>query len=557
LDKWAAGTLSAVEVQELALLAEQSGAKDTEVSSLASLGARGGQPQNISGALHRRFCDRMQLPEAVTLQVPAVDMKGDASRSLTQVQFSMMLPHDWVHYLGTFHPAHFQELFVPEMVTAFWEKQSLENPKFFQNELLDTPGWQQKAIPLLLHGDAAAFSSRDSLLSYSMKGLFSASSDAHLLLAAFPKSCTATAKSAFLNGGRWEGWAVLSWGQAAGAMGGDRAMGRGDGERGHPFVWLADTNFFCVWSPAGDGVGTWDLPFKLLRWSFGALLKGVHPSVDADGRPFEESDPRHALQGQLLVPGGFCAVVWGIAGDLDFFGSLGLPYAGANEFCFRCRAGRKAHIWTDFRPTASWRGTLISARELKRNPPSTHEIFKIPGIGAATLMVDCMHVLDLGITLHVVGNTLHSLCYGSGQNPADAFAKLWRRVQELYRELNLEHRCTSLQLRNICNPRSPQAEYPCLSGVSAAEARHLSRAVRRIAEDHDSAIPEDRHRTLVNRHLVQLYDALEGSGLFLDDPDKFKADVDRFLLSYSALATMSMRQGRHVWSAVSLTRSGG
>jgi hypothetical protein len=144
--------------------------------------------------MHTKYASGIQLPEPTTVTVGAIDIKGDLTRSLVETTMSIVLPHDWMYFLATFHPMQFEELFATPEIEGFWNGQSLNNPKFFQNPMLDNANWKQKTIPLVLHGDGASFSSRDSLLTYSIKGLLTAESRGHLLLACFPRSCTASRK---------------------------------------------------------------------------------------------------------------------------------------------------------------------------------------------------------------------------------------------------------------------------------------------------------------------------------------------------------------------------
>jgi hypothetical protein len=161
-----------------------------------------------------------------------------------------------------------------------------------------------------------------------------------------------------------------------------------------------------------------------------------------------------------------------------------------------------------------------------------------------------MRVFDLGISGHAVANALHSLSYVRGQNANENFGRLWARIQALYEELGLEHRCTALGLKNICNVAAPRKEFPNLSGISAAEVRHLVRAVHRICEERNDGLPASSHRALAMRALVAYYDELEGSGHYLNRPDKLQQAIGDFMLHYSALARLAMESGAHMWSIV-------
>ena len=80
----------------------------------------------------------------------------------------------------------------------------MEKPKVF-----DKPGFDNKAIPVILHGDGASFEMRDSLMTISFAGLLKEGStlQTNLILASWPKSCCAKQ-----DGGTWTAiWKWLAW----------------------------------------------------------------------------------------------------------------------------------------------------------------------------------------------------------------------------------------------------------------------------------------------------------------------------------------------------------
>jgi hypothetical protein len=123
-----------------------------------------------------------------------VDLKGDLTRALVEADMHVLLPHELLGALSEHYPVAFDGLFRPDYAPSFWREHPRNDPKLWQNPLLDHEGWPQSTIPLLLHGDGASFSNRDSLLCYSVKGLLTLEQNAHLLLGCFPKSCTASPK---------------------------------------------------------------------------------------------------------------------------------------------------------------------------------------------------------------------------------------------------------------------------------------------------------------------------------------------------------------------------
>ena len=91
-----------------------------------------------------------------------------------------------------------------------------------------------------------------------------------------------------------------------------------------------------------------------------------------------------------------------------------------------------------------------------------------------SLYMDCLHVVDLGIAMHVCGNVLFLLCY-DGMLPHTAAANmdyLWKEIDKLYHQFDVTSQFPHLGLTNFCNPISPHADFPKLKG-KGAQIRHL------------------------------------------------------------------------------------
>ena len=171
--------------------------------------------------------------------------------------------------LAESYPEVFQRLFKLHELPEFWEQTlARDDDRLVNHPATLEKGWEQVTIPLFTHGDGVEYESRDSLMVWSFGPLLSQeqSLDSHLLMAAWPKSCT------------------------------------------------------CK--------DTWPQLWKELAWSFKALAKGQHPTHDADGNPLKRGSPFWAKKGKPLASG-LKAIVWCIEGDHEFFSnSLGFPIGG-------------------------------------------------------------------------------------------------------------------------------------------------------------------------------------------------------------------------------------
>jgi len=193
--KWAWGTLTAPDLQELAMACKLAGNEEAEVDELASLGAYGTNKGSCHRDLLRRFCSNMLAPEPNRFCVPARDPKGAAEVAIV-VDTSFYLASDWFRALATTPDLQYeyQTVFGTQKLKNFWDHQDVRNdPKFKHHPVFHQNNYKNKAIPVILHGDGAAFALNDSLLTLSFAGVLKEGRtlDTNLFLASWPKSCTA------------------------------------------------------------------------------------------------------------------------------------------------------------------------------------------------------------------------------------------------------------------------------------------------------------------------------------------------------------------------------
>ena len=157
---WAAGKISAKQVQEYAAASTASGAHG--VGDLAATGAHGRHPSSIHRALMRIFGHPAGAPEIDWVEIPT--KKG-------RVAHPFLFPHK---FFSALHQ-HRRDLFVrairgPEgAARQYWETLgNLGNP-FVANHPLLTDF--DHALPIGVHGDAGAFTKHDSLMVISWNGL--------------------------------------------------------------------------------------------------------------------------------------------------------------------------------------------------------------------------------------------------------------------------------------------------------------------------------------------------------------------------------------------------
>lgn len=167
LDKWSWGKLSAPGLQEIAQAAVQSGCSKPDVMFMASLGSHGAYQNNVQRDLMRTYCSHLSTPEPLGFKVPLKLRKPDGSTAVELSDFSVACPHDWLCSLDRHD--RLDSIWGANKIEEFWASQLPGDPKLFDNPMTSVPHWERLFLPMLLHGDAAAFTSAGSLLQQSFR----------------------------------------------------------------------------------------------------------------------------------------------------------------------------------------------------------------------------------------------------------------------------------------------------------------------------------------------------------------------------------------------------
>jgi hypothetical protein len=494
--KWAWGSLSAPDVQQLALACKLSGNNEAEVDDLASIGNYG-----LNDKQHRdlmqKFAGRLLTPQARSIMIPYIDPKGDSNFAL-QTEIPILLPSDWLRTLLTNPDLSFEKeacFGVSDLFEKFWSRCNLADPKLAGHHILRTPNFKHKAIPLLIHADAAEFERYDSLYTISMSGLLKEGQtlDTNLLITSWSKS--------------------------------DCAPGAG---------------------------GTLETLWAWVSWDLQALANNRYPNTDPFGQPL--SSHFADIRGQTVLPDGFRAFLYGIQGDMDMFYEVGMPHF-AQELpkpCCGWCAGSKTDVrpWFDFRADASWRSSV----PMKQAEWSdvVHPLQKLPGMHHHTFLIDWLHTVDLGVAAHFIGNVIYDITYNklAHMQRLSALAE----VREIVLQ-PVEHGSTLSQfdLGNFTQPKKHLATYPILCHMKAAHVRGLvPHALSLATKYHNTTSDHDRHVLRAARALDKVYSIMHEEEMFINAETYWllQKTATMFLLSYNWLASEAFRQDRKMWSLV-------
>ena len=138
--------------------------------------------------------------------------------------------------------------------------------------------------------------------------------------------------------------------------------------------------------------------------------------------------------------GGSVLVAWIIKGDMDLqINNFEFPGHWNNAYpCPACPCNKvqgSPTAWNNFIPTAEWKTKGIDsldafATRCEMVGKPLHQLF-VPlehgGLGMHTLSLymDCLHVVDLGVAMHVCGNVLYLLCHRTATGSSTHSANIW------------------------------------------------------------------------------------------------------------------------------------
>ena len=248
--------------------------------------------------LMRAFVKRTKVPRPIKVATLALD---NLRRRIPTHQSIISLP-EILECIYTHYREHMED-FIGATPRRFWEQVRPDDPKLESvSDVTQIEGWMDTTYPFVLHGDGGVYTrnTQASILTVSVKAILSESFENTIIpLMALPK---------------------------------------------HIRIEEADVS-------TSDNV--WGACIHLLN----ACYDGVHPHTDHLGVDWPTNSHQSQLAGQEICQGNVRVVIWGIAGDLGFFGNeLKFPKHGSNDPCWFCPASRRGeapHSITDLARDAS------------------------------------------------------------------------------------------------------------------------------------------------------------------------------------------------------------
>ena len=164
---------------------------------------------------------------------------------------------------------------------------------------------------------------------------------------------------------------------------------------------------------AGPVLGTMEVFWKIMKWSFEALASGKYPLMDWRGQPFPVGSKETRQAGTDLAEG-FCGVLIQVAGDLDYFSKwLETPRVTNHEKpCPLCKATFEGPMsYLDNRRGSPWQKSLLLPSNYKTHWSPKGPLYTMAGFSNQCLAMDFMHCMHLGWLQHFFGSVLHLLVF--------------------------------------------------------------------------------------------------------------------------------------------------
>jgi hypothetical protein len=220
------------------------------------------------------------------------------------------------------------------------------------------------------------------------------------------------------------------------------------------------------------GRHTWNAILLVFAWSIKMLITGLVSHFLPDGSEWV-SDIKHLAAGTRLI----CrAGLLQCRGDWPFLRTLfSFPSWSSESICWLCKANKTDKSYKDCSTTATWRQNRYGPAEflqcLRNVGVEINPLFSIPGFQLSYIVLDWLHIVDLGVGADVLGCffwdliTIPTILPGS--NKADRLKALWSAIKAWYGQAKPSSVLDNLTEEMIKNKDKPKLR--CKGG----ECRYL------------------------------------------------------------------------------------
>lgn len=293
------------------------------------------------------------------------------------------------------------------------------------------------------------------------------------------------------------------------------------------------------------GRHTLDKIWKVVEWSLRALQVGEFPKKDHENNDFQCEWRRERAGKPLRLRGG-CVQFRGDWPWLSYVFSL--AYHTNRDACFLCRGLLDMTMpLTDASTDARWRRRLVTQHEWlnerTREGNYISPVFSWPGFVFTCIILDWMHMVDLGIAQECLGNILFEVFRELGgliTNPDPTLAALLLLLQDAANSLEVPCPFSKLTFGMLRQDGKPRLK------AKAAKTRHLVPIVLTMLHDH---FPPKNDRELRRLRCLEYLNAAyqELNNWKEDSPGRLEFACRRHVLLYLSLSREALASNCHDW----------
>jgi hypothetical protein len=227
------------------------------------------------------------------------------------------------------------------------------------------------------------------------------------------------------------------------------------------------------------GLCTWTAVLKVFTWSLLMCFVGAVSTLGPDGAPWEDNRKgTGVLRSGFAL--GFRALLMQFRGDWPFLRALfRFPAWNQANICWRCRAGPHGSDtpFTDPAESARWRQNRYGIHEfnrmLREAGGALCPLLALPGFSLLCVVLDWLHIVDLGVGADVAGCFFWELITTpgvlAGNTKAERLGDLWQRLRAFYARTQPSCRLDHLTETMV---RKEGEKKPKLN-VKGGECRHI------------------------------------------------------------------------------------
>ncbi|CAE7362648.1 unnamed protein product [Symbiodinium sp. CCMP2592] len=295
---------------------------------------------------------------------------------------------------------------------------------------------------------------------------------------------------------------------------------------------------------------TWTVIMNITSWSLRMLFMGAVSTKLPDGSGWLSREKRKYFRkhGDQLAGR---ALLLQVRGDWPFLRQLfQFPSWSSESICWKCRA---MNVDTSnplsFRicnSGAAWRRNRLSdvdfLTELRAAGGSLSPLLSLPGFVLSCVVLDWLHIVDLGVGADVIGNLfwllITSNVYFPGSNKEQRLVRLWQRIRDFYKQFRPPSVLDNLTLEMI--RREGASKKPKLK-AKGGECRYLVPFAFEISREFMQAYPEDGTMRLVAGLFALLFQLQKRISAVDEvfDHEKAAEECRRFCVLYQTLQEQS------------------